>query len=144
MAPTVFYHIDFREVSKTKVSKNSVRSMATMFRHTCTTSPSHWPNKRSNWGIFAHSACSAAINWGRVRGLGFRFLMRLPSWSHKCSIGDMSGEYAGQGRTLTPCSPRNAMVILAVWGRALSCWKVMTSRCWASRGRSVGLSTWAM
>ena len=41
--------------------------------------------------------------------------------SHRCSIGDMSGEHAGHGNTMTLLAPRMFYTILAVWGLALSC-----------------------
>ena len=40
--------------------------------------------------------------------------------SHKCSIGDMSGELGGHGNTLSLLASRTFCTILAVLGLALS------------------------
>jgi hypothetical protein len=44
-----------------------------------------------------------------------------PEHPKHCSMGNMSGEYAGHGRTGTFSASRNGVQILATWGRALSC-----------------------
>ncbi len=41
--------------------------------------------------------------------------------SQTCSMGDMSGEYAGHARTGMFSASRNCVQILATWGYALSC-----------------------
>ena len=50
------------------------------------------------------------------------------------SIGDMSGESAGHGRTGTFSASRNYVQILAAWGCALSCWNVMAVDKWHNNG----------
>ena len=44
-----------------------------------------------------------------------------PEHPKHAQMGDMSGEYAGHGRTGTFSASRNCGQILATWGRALSC-----------------------
>ena len=41
--------------------------------------------------------------------------------SRRCSVGDMSGEYADHSNTLTLLASRRFCTILAVWGLASSC-----------------------
>ncbi len=53
-------------------------------------------------------------NWTRCR-------IRRSRASQTCSMGDMSGEYAGHARTGMFSASRNCVEILATWGRALSC-----------------------
>ncbi|GFY32621.1 hypothetical protein TNCV_673761 [Trichonephila clavipes] len=43
--------------------------------------------------------------------------IRRPTISHSCSIGDISGEYAGQGRSFTCCESRYDLTVLATFGR---------------------------
>ena len=40
----------------------------------------------------------------------------LPGWSYRCSMCDRSGDRDGQGK--------NWIISLAVWGLALSCWRI--------------------
>ena len=47
-----------------------------------------------------------------------------PRASHTCSMGVMSGDYVGPGRTRTFSASRNCVQILAARGRALSCWNM--------------------
>jgi len=49
---------------------------------------------------------------------------------HIVSIGLMFGDCAGQSRSWTPCSFIQVLLALAVWHRALSCWKI---QCWTGR-----------
>ena len=57
--------------------------------------------------------------------------------SQTCQMGDMSGEYAGHGKTGTFSPTKNCVQILATWGRALSCWKM---RWWRRmNGTTMGL-----
>ncbi len=46
-------------------------------------------------------------------------LIKLSRASQKCSMGDMSGEYAGHARTGMFSASRNCIQILATWGLAL-------------------------
>ena len=59
--------------------------------------------------------------WIRIP-VGTRCRTLQSSASQTCSIGgDMSGEYAGHGRTGTFSASRNCVQIHATWGHALSC-----------------------
>ncbi len=58
--------------------------------------------------------------------------------SQTCSMGDMSGEYAGHARTGMISASRNCVQMLATWGRALSCCKI---RWWSwMNGTTMGLT----
>ena len=83
--------------------------------HTTTT---HTPI--CSWGILLHSSCKAAPKAWSVLRRGT--LCRTP-WlrmSQTCSIGDKSGDRAGQSRWSTLFCCRNCCTILARWGLALS------------------------
>ncbi len=56
-----------------------------------------------------------------LAGTGTRCHIRRSRASQICSIGDMSGEYAGHARTGMFSASRNCVQILETWGRALSC-----------------------
>ena len=57
--------------------------------------------------------------------------------SQTCPMGNMSGEYAGHGRTGTFSASRNCVQILVTWGCALSCWNM---RWWQRmNGTTMGL-----
>jgi len=57
--------------------------------------------------------------------------------SQTCSLGDISGEYAGYARTGMFSASRNCVQILATWGCALSCCNM---RGWSwMNGTSMGL-----
>jgi len=56
-------------------------------------------------------------------GFGSRRSLRSIS-SHKCSIGDRSGETAGQSNKLTFCCCKKFWTTRATWGLALSCCNV--------------------
>ena len=92
-------------------------------------------------GMFLHSACSATSSCRRVCGCGWRCLIALPSWSHKCSIGLKSGENVDHGSVAMFCCCKKSIVARAEWGRTLSCWNTVPSR-WAARnGTTVGRRT---
>ena len=57
--------------------------------------------------------------------------------SQTCSMGDMSGVYAGPGRTGKCSASRNCVQILATWGHALSCWNIWWW--WRMNGMTMGL-----
>ena len=59
--------------------------------------------------------CEVAGYW---LGTGTRCRTRRSRASQTCSMGDMSGEYAGHGRTGTISASRNCVQILATWGCA--------------------------
>ena len=45
--------------------------------------------------------------------------------SHRCSVRDVSSEYAGHGNMLMLLAPRKFCMILAVWDLALSRWLLL-------------------
>lgn len=93
-------------------------------------------------GMLFHSCVNAAINWARLVGGFWRFLIRLSSSSHRCSMGDMSGLYGGHSRGWTLFAVRKSRQTLATCGRALSCWKI---RLWRLRsGRTCGWRIWSL
>lgn len=57
-----------------------------------------------------------------------RCCIRRSRASQTCSMGDMFSEYAGHARTGMFTASRNCVQILAIWGRALSCYK---TRLWS-------------
>ncbi len=56
-----------------------------------------------------------------LAGIGTRCHTHRFRASEACSLGDMSGEYAGHARTGMFSSSRNCVQILATWSRALLC-----------------------
>ena len=74
----------------------------------------------------------------RLAGCTGRRLSCLSRWSHKCSIGFMSGEHAGHGKTLILLLFKKSCVSLAVWGLALSCWKRIPCGCCWIKGSATG------
>ena len=105
----------------------SVTSMSSICLTCCGTSWPHkhhqvvnchcWMFSRSSWrvicslSLFAGSGCRRWIAWSRT--------------SQMSSIGDKSGEYAGQPNTGTFSSSRNSLHTWATWGLALSWWKIV-------------------
>ncbi len=67
-------------------------------------------------GMLVHSSMAVRSCW-ILSGTG----TRRSRASQTCSMGDMSGEYAGHARTGMFSASRNCVQILATWGRALSC-----------------------
>ena len=90
------------------------------------------------WDVFQSSG-NAALSCNKDLGCGLRLLTRLSSSSHKCSIGDRSGDRAGQGRTFMFCCCRYCAQTRATWHLALSCWKVWRFPCLAMNGWTIGL-----
>ena len=88
-------------------------------------------------GIFAHSSWAASMSSLRFRGEGC-LRETAGNWSQRCSIGDKSGDLAGQGNTIISLSSRKLIVVRAECGRALSCWKNFISGCASKNGRSTG------
>ena len=94
-------------------------------------------------GRLFHSATKACWSWWTVCGGGTRAYTRRPSSSQICSMGDMSGERAGQSKTLTWLPWRKWAVLLARCAGALSCWnwnRPFGKCCW-EKGRSTGCKT---
>ena len=72
-------------------------------------------------GMLVHSSSMAVRSCWILAGTGTRCRIRRSRASQTCSMGDMSGEYAGHARTGMFSASRNCVQILATWGRALSC-----------------------
>ena len=90
-------------------------------------------------GILLHSSCKASPKAWSVLGRGTLCRTRWPRMSQICSIGDKSGDRAGQSRWSTLFCCRNCCTILARWGLALlSC---STTWCCWTKGRTTGCST---
>ncbi len=88
-------------------------------------------------GMLVHSSSMAVRSCWILAGTGTRCRIRRSRASQTCSMGDMSGEYAGHARTGMFSASRNCVQILATWGRALSCCNM---RWWSwMNGTTVGL-----
>ncbi len=88
-------------------------------------------------GMLVHSSSMAVRSYWILAGTGTRCLIRRSRASQTCSIGDMSGEYAGHARTGMFSASRNCVQILATWGRVLSCCNM---RWWSwMNGTTMGL-----
>ncbi len=72
-------------------------------------------------GMLVHSSSMAVQSCWILAGTGTRCCIRRPRASQTCSVGDMSGEYAGHARTGMFSASRNCVQIFATWCRALSC-----------------------
>ena len=71
-----------------------------------------------SWGILLHSSCKAAPKAWSVLGRGTLCHTRWPRMYQTCSIGNKSGDPAGQSRWSTLFCCRNCCTILARWGLA--------------------------
>ncbi len=71
--------------------------------------------------MLVHSSSMAVQSCWILAGTGTRCRIRRSRASQTCSMGDMSGEYAGHARTGMFSASRNCVQILATWGRALPC-----------------------
>ncbi len=92
--------------------------------------------------MLVHSSSMAVRSCWILAGTGTRCRIHRSNASQTCSMGDMSGEYAGHARTGTYSASRNCVQILATWGRALSC---CIMRWWSwMNGTTMGLriSSW--
>ncbi len=72
-------------------------------------------------GMLVHSSSMAVRSFWILAGTGTRCHIRRSIASQSCSIGDISGEYAGHARTGMFSASRNCVQILATWGCSLSC-----------------------
>ncbi len=87
--------------------------------------------------MFVHSSSMAVRSCWIFAGTGTRCRIHRSSASQTCSMGDMSGEYAGHARTGMFSVSRNCVQILATWGRASSCCNM---RWWSwMNGTTMGL-----
>ncbi len=93
----------------------SVSGVTTIFLMQCNTSSSHRVDQ------VVHSSSMAVRSYWILAGTGTCCCICRSRASQKCSMGDMSGEYAGHARTGMFSASRNCVQILATWGRALSC-----------------------
>ncbi len=75
--------------------------------------------------MLVHSSSIAVRSCWILAGTGTRCHIRRSRASQTCSMGDMSGEYAGHART--GMFSRNCVQILATWGRALPCFNIYTN-----------------
>ncbi len=75
-------------------------------------------------GMLVHSSSMIVRSCWILAGTGTRCRIHRSRTSQTCSMGDMSGEYAGHARTGMFSASRNCVQILATWGRALSCWNM--------------------
>ncbi len=88
-------------------------------------------------GMLVHSSSMAVQSCWILAGTGTRCCIRRSRASQTCSMGDLSGEYAGHARTGMFSASRNYWQILATWGRALS-WCNMRWWSWMN-GTTMGL-----
>jgi len=81
-------------------------------------------------GKSAHSCCKTAFRSLTLLTLCLSFTLR-PNMSQTCSIGDKSGDLAGQSRvwTLFSQTPVIVLVFRSTCGRTLSCCKIILP-CW--------------
>jgi hypothetical protein len=89
-------------------------------------------------GMLFHSCTSASRKSCSVSGGFWWWRTRLPSSSHKCSIGDRSGDNAGQGRTRMWFCFRKSWQTRVTWNLALSCWKTWSKVRCCRKGRTIG------
>ena len=75
--------------------------------------------------LWCHSLVIVSTNWRLVVITSFA-IARLVS-SHMFSIGFMSGEFPGQGKTVMFLWARNSVTLLALWHGAESCIKTYSS-----------------
>ena len=88
-------------------------------------------------GILFHSCTSSSRSSCSVSG-GFDGGTRLPSSSHKCSIGDRFGANAGQWRTRMWFWFRKSWQTRPTWHLTMSCWKMLSKFRCCRKGKTVG------
>jgi hypothetical protein len=86
--------------------------------------------------MLSHSSSMSVWSWWILVGTETHCHTHQSRASQTCSVGDISGEYAGHGRTGTFSASRNCVQIFASWGRALSCWNM---RWWRRMNDTMGL-----
>ncbi len=88
-------------------------------------------------GVLVLSSSMAVRSCWILAGTGTRCRIRRSRPSQACSMGNMSGEYAGHARTGIFSASRNCVQILATWGHALLCCNI---RWWSwMNGTTMGL-----
>ena len=85
-----------------------------------------------------HSCASASRSSCNVSTEFWRWRTRLPSSTHKCSIGERSGDNADQGRTRMWFWFRKSCKTRATWHLALSCRKTWVEFRCCRKGRTIG------
>ncbi len=96
----------------------SVSGVTTICLTQCNTSPSHRVDQVVDCGLWnvgplLFNGCAKLLDIGRT---GTHCHIRRSRASQTCSMGDMSGEYAGHARTGMFSASRNCVQILATWG----------------------------
>ena len=109
---------------KLTFSKPHIEKLVTSMVTSCLNDCSQSKRWIRAWGMLFHSSSNAVLSWSTDSGCCGRLRTRLSSSSHKCSIGDKSGDNAGHGRTLMLFCARNWLHMRATWHLAWSCWKV--------------------
>ncbi len=95
--------------------------LATMKGHSKICSILYWGGGGGSAGVVECWSTSMAVqSYWILAGTRTRCRMRRSRASQTCSMGDMSGEYAGHATGMFSAS-RNCVQILATWGHALSC-----------------------
>ncbi len=88
-------------------------------------------------GMLVHSSLMAVQSCWLLAGTGIHCRIPRSRASQTCSMGDISGEYAGHARTGMFSASSNCVQILATWGHALSCCNM---RWWSwMNGKTMGL-----
>ena len=75
-------------------------------------------------GMLSHSSSIAVLSCWILKVTGTHYWTCQSRASQTCSMGNMSGECAGHGRTGKCSVSRNCVQILVTWGLALSCWNM--------------------
>ncbi len=101
----------------------SVSGVTTICFMQCNTSPSNRVDQVVDcalWKVGPLLLMAVQSCW-ILAGTGTCCRIHRSRASQTCSMGDISGEYAGHARTGMSSASRNCVQILATWGRALSC-----------------------
>ena len=85
----------------------------------------------SSWRMSLHAVCMRVHKASRVGAGGPWQISRRPTIPQVCSMGDMSGERAGQGSSNTRRLWMKACTILATCGLALSFWNMACVVTWS-------------
>ena len=117
--------------------RSLVTCMTTYYSNDSFASPRIEPINR--WikacGMLLQSGTSASRNSCSVAGGFWPWRTRVPISSHKCSIGDRSGDNAGQGKTIMLFWKTGQT--RATWHLSLSCWKTWSQFRCCRKGRTI-------
>ena len=99
----------------------SIPCMAAVCVHTGLTTTCHWWHQmvQKPFGMLFQTWTRSWHSWFKVNGWFGTRRRRLSISSNRCSMGDKSGEIAGQGNVLTFCCRRKLVTTRAMRGRAL-------------------------